>query len=59
MIYLRLTIEPTPLSSRLATLAKLLPRQEWDRRRRAAYRRAGYRRQVCGSEGPLHCHEAW
>ena len=59
MAPLRLTIEPIPASSRLASLANLLPRDQWDRLRRNVYRRAGYRCQACGREGRLHCHEIW
>ncbi len=59
MTYLRLSIEPIPASSQLASLAKLLPRSRWNRIRRAAYYRAGYRCQVCSKEGRLHCHEVW
>jgi 5-methylcytosine-specific restriction endonuclease McrA len=59
MTYLKLSIEPIPASSRLASLAKLLPPAEWNRVRRAAYRAAGYRCQVCGRQGSLRCHEVW
>jgi hypothetical protein len=58
-ITLRLTIEPIPRSSRFATLAKLLPREQWDRLRRQVYRQAGYRCQICGREGRLFSHEIW
>ena len=59
MSYLPLTIEPVPANSRLATLAKLLPRSRWDRLRRRVYRNAGFRCRICGREGQLHCHEVW
>jgi len=59
MTHLHLTIEPIAAGSRLASLAKLLPRRQWDRLRRAAYRHAGYRCQACGGPGRLHCHEVW
>jgi len=56
---LRLTIEPIPARSRLASLAKMLPADQWDVVRRAVYRKERYRCQVCGREGLLHCHEVW
>ena len=59
MTCLRLGIEPVPASSRLATLAKLLPRARWNRIRRAVYHRAGYRCRVCGRQRRLYCHEVW
>ena len=59
MGHLRLTIEPIPAASRLATLAKLMPRERWNRIRRDVFRRAGRRCQTCGREGQLHCHEVW
>ena len=59
MPYLRLTIEPIPTASRLASLAKLLPRGQWDCLRRGVYRRAGYRCRICGRDSRLCCHEVW
>jgi len=59
MLSLRLTIEPIPYASRLATLANLLPPEQWDTLRRAVYRRARYRCQICGREGKMYCHEGW
>ena len=59
MSYLRLTIEPIPAGSRLAILAKLLPSGQWSRIRHEVYRKAGFRCQICGHEGQLHCHELW
>jgi hypothetical protein len=56
---LRLSIEPIPESSGLASLANLLPPWQWDRIRRSVYQRAGYRCQTCGREGMLQCHEVW
>lgn len=56
---LRLAVEPIPITSRLAALAKLLPRQQWDKLRRAVYRRARYRCQICGRTGRMYCHEIW
>ena len=59
MVSLRLTIEPIPYTSRLASLAKLLPPEQWDTLRRAVYRRARYHCQICGRKGRIHCHEKW
>jgi hypothetical protein len=59
MDYPRLVFEPIPAASRYATLANLLPRDEWDDLRRAVYRGAGYRCQGCAREDQLHCHEVW
>jgi len=59
MSHLRLAIEPIPAGSQLASLAKLMPRDHWDRLRRAVYRRAGYRCEVCGRPGRMYCHEVW
>jgi hypothetical protein len=56
MALLRLTIEPIPANSRLASL---LPRDQWDRLRRSIYWQARYRCQVCGRKAKLHCHEVW
>lgn len=59
MANLRLSIEPTPVSSRLASLAKLLPTSQWNRIRRSIYRCAGYRCRICGRSRRLDCHEVW
>ena len=59
MTHLRLTLEPVPASSRLATLAKLLPPGHWDQVRRSVYRQASYRCQACGRQDRLECHEVW
>lgn len=59
MTYLRLTIDPIPASSRLASLANLMPRDQWNCLRRYVYHKAHYRCQICGREGRLYCHESW
>ena len=59
MSFLRLNAEPIPRSSQLATLARLLPKQQWDQLRRSVYRQARYRCRACAREGQLHCHEVW
>ncbi len=52
-------MEPIPAASRFASLANLLPKPQWDRLRRAVYRRAGHRCRACGRRTVLHCHEVW
>lgn len=59
MSYLKLTIEPIPMDSLLASLAKLLPSEQWNSIRHEVYRRAGFRCQICGQEDRLSCHEIW
>jgi hypothetical protein len=59
MTCLRLSIEPIPEGSRLASLANLLPAPHWDHIRRSVYQRAGYRCRICGRENRLYCHEVW
>jgi len=56
---LRLGIDPIPASSRRATLANLLPANQWDHIRRCVYRNARHRCQVCGREGKMYAHEKW
>ncbi len=40
-------------------LRSALPKEVWDRIRRAAYARAGGRCCICGAAGRLEAHEAW
>ena len=62
-----LTVELIPSTSWFTNVRSLLPEEEWDLVRRAVYRRARYRCEVCdgrggGPEGPNHpveCHEVW
>ena len=42
-----------------ANLRSALPKEVWDRVRRAAYARAGGKCSVCGKEGRLEAHEVW
>jgi hypothetical protein len=58
----RLSVELVPSTSWGANLRSLLSQDAWDRLRRFAYRRAGYRCEVCGGRGsahPVECHELW
>lgn len=43
-------------------LRSILSEDEWDDLRRAVYKRAGYRCEICGGRGPkwpVECHEQW
>jgi len=58
----RLTVELVPRSSWGNNLRSALTHAEWDKLRKAIYRRAGDKCEVCGSKGtrhPVECHEIW
>lgn len=58
----RLTIELVPSSSWYTNVRSNVPPDEWDCIRRAVYRRAKYRCEICGGRGrthPVECHEVW
>lgn len=58
----RLTVELVPATSWGANLRTVLPKADWDRLRKRAYRDAGYRCEICRERGPTHpveCHELW
>lgn len=63
----RLTVELIPSTSWFTNVRSHLPTGEWDLVRRAVYRRARYRCEVCGGRGggpdgpnhPVECHEVW
>jgi len=58
----RLTVELVPKGQWGANLRSELPKSEWDRLRKATYKAAGYRCEVCGGKGhkwPVECHERW
>ena len=42
-----------------ANLRSALPKEVWDRLRRAAYARAGGKCSICGRPGRLEAHEVW
>jgi len=55
-------VQLVPATSFGQNLRALLCEADWDRLRRATYRAAGYRCEVCGGRGPDHpveCHELW
>lgn len=57
-----LTIELVPSTSWFTNVRSHLPDDEWNLVRRAVYRRAGYRCEICGGHGekhPVECHEVW
>lgn len=57
-----LTVELVPSTSWFTNVRSHLAVEEWDLVRRAVYRRARYRCEVCGGRGerhPVECHEVW
>jgi len=51
-----------PKTSWFNNLRSVLSQAEWDVVRKAAYRKAGYRCEICGGVGddwPVECHEVW
>lgn len=58
----KLTIELIPSSSFFNNLRSLLEKEEWDKIRKACYKKANYKCEICGGKGPAHpveCHETW
>jgi hypothetical protein len=58
----KLTIELVPSTCWLTNLRSELPKSQWDQLRKATYRKANYRCEVCGGKGdkhPVECHEIW
>lgn len=57
-----LTAELVPSTCWYSNVRSEVPPDEWDAIRRAVYRRAGHRCEVCGGRGPkwpVECHEVW
>lgn len=61
-----LTIELVPSSSWGDNLRSRLSKSDWDKLRKAAYKAAGYRCEICNDVGsnqgvdwPVECHEIW
>ncbi len=54
-----LTFESVPEECWGYSLYHLLSPADWDRVRKDAYRRAGYRCRICGAKGRLEAHEKW
>ena len=58
----RLTVELVPQTCWYSNVRSELSSDDWDLVRRAVYRQAGNRCEVCGGRGPRHpveCHEVW
>ncbi|MDD5002074.1 MAG: HNH endonuclease [Thiomonas arsenitoxydans] len=57
-----LYVDLVPQTAWYDNLRALLQTDEWDAVRRAVYRRAGHRCQICGGQGekwPVEAHERW
>lgn len=60
--FLPLQIELVPSTAFGENLRKLLTKTEWDKVRKAVYKRAGYKCEICGGKGekhPVEAHEEW
>ena len=58
----KLAITLVPKTSWGSNLRSELPKQQWDQIRKAAYKAAGHRCEICGERGPRHpveAHEVW
>lgn len=57
-----LTVELVPSTCWYTNMRSNVSQAEWDRLRRAVYRRAKNRCEICGGRGkthPVECHEVW
>jgi len=57
-----LTIELIPKSTWAKNIRSLMPKDVWDVLRKAAYKKAHYKCEICsgrGSQWPVECHERW
>ena len=55
----KLTFEVIPEECWGYSLYHILSPADWDKVRKDAYRRAGYRCRICGAKGRLEAHEKW
>lgn len=58
----KLTIELVPNTCWYTNVRSQVSRAEWDRLRKACYKKANYRCEICGGKGtshPVECHEIW
>ena len=58
----KLTVELVPKGQWGANLRSELPKEQWDRLRKATYAKAGHQCEICGGRGPkwpVECHERW
>jgi hypothetical protein len=59
---LKLTIELVPRTSWFSNVRNEVEKRVWDSIRRACYKKAAYRCEICGGKGdkwPVECHEIW
>ena len=59
---LELQIALIPSTSFYTNLRKMLKRADWDKIRRACYKKADNHCEICGGQGskhPVECHETW
>lgn len=63
---MKLTIELVPRTSWYSNVRSEVTKSEWDVIRRAAYKKAGYKCEICGDSGTnqgfkhqVECHEIW
>lgn len=57
-----LGINVIPSTSWFNNVRSHFSKEDWDRLRRACYRKAGYKCEICGGKGeewPVECHEVW
>ena len=55
----KLTFEVIPEECWGHSLYHILSPADWDKVRKDAYRRAGYKCRICGAKGRLEAHEKW
>ena len=55
----KLTFESVPEECWGYSLYHILTPADWDKVRKDAYRRAGYKCRICGAKGRLEAHEKW
>lgn len=59
---MKLNIEIVPRSSWYSNVRSNVSSQEWDKLRKACYKKADYTCEICGGRGdkrPVECHEVW
>jgi 5-methylcytosine-specific restriction endonuclease McrA len=62
----KLTVELVPSTSFYTNVRSILPKSEWDRLRKASYKKANFKCEICKGSGldqgyrhALECHEIW
>lgn len=59
---MKLSIELVPASSFFTNLRSLLTKSQWNSIRKAVYKQADYKCEICGNKSkphPVECHEKW